>query len=180
VTHDVTLGTHGAGRCADCGSHSPGRWPGDRCYPCWQAAVAERNTRVEAGPTALYRLFTSDGYLLYVGISVDPKRRFKEHHRAEWWPEVDTARTVIEWLDCGGHEAERIELAAIRAEFPWHNRQGMGLDGEQLWELPEGSPPPPVFVDYEAWTDWRRVWALWWAAARDGVLNREERAALGR
>ncbi|WP_432003969.1 GIY-YIG nuclease family protein [Streptomyces sioyaensis] len=31
--------------------------------------------------TAVYRLFDSEGALLYVGISVSPERRFEEHSK---------------------------------------------------------------------------------------------------
>lgn len=168
----MTLGTHGAGRCADCGSHSPGRWPGERCYPCWQTAVAERNARVEKGPTALYRLLNDGGLLLYVGISIDPERRFGEHRKVhDWWPLV--ARRDVKWLPFGGLEAERAERAAIGVGQPAFNRHPLVV-------LPVGCPDLP---EYGSWFDraaglreWRRWLALW----RDCQLNVEERAALDR
>ncbi|MGW2826367.1 GIY-YIG nuclease family protein [Streptomyces sp. NPDC001443] len=48
--------------------------------------------------TAVYRLFDSEGTLLYVGMSVSPERRFEEHSKKKpWWGEVDAAQTVITW-----------------------------------------------------------------------------------
>lgn len=39
---------------------------------------------------ALYRFFSSDGDLLYVGITNDPGRRWPEHASGKpWWHEVD-------------------------------------------------------------------------------------------
>jgi predicted GIY-YIG superfamily endonuclease len=170
---DPTLGTRGAGRCADCGRHSPGRWPGERCHPCWQIAVDERNGRVKRGPTALYRLYDADDQLLYIGISIDPQRRFKEHRKEQgWWPLV--ARRDIEWLDFGGWDAVDVERAAIRAEQPACNH------GPESVPLPPGCPAMP---DFGPWFDRAaefREWRRWWAVFRDCRLNREELAALGR
>ncbi|MEU4954317.1 GIY-YIG nuclease family protein [Streptomyces lavendulae] len=51
-----------------------------------------------ARPTAVYRLFNLEEALLYVGISVNPDRRFEEHSKNKpWWNEVDPSRTVITW-----------------------------------------------------------------------------------
>lgn len=172
------LGSKGPGPCRDCGQQSDGRWPGNRCRPCWDLRLDKRREAVNVGPTALYRLRTADGYLLYIGITIDPKRRFKEHRKTmSWWPDVDPDRTVIEWLDCGGQAAADIEVAAIRAEFPWHNAVAAG---DAVWELPPGCPPHPWTVEYRSAEGFWADWARWWAAARDCVLSPEERAALDR
>jgi len=172
MNHDPTIGSKGAGRCGDCGRHSPGRWPGDRCHPCWQTAVDDRNARVERGPTALYRLYDADGQLLYIGISIDPDRRFKEHRKEQgWWPAV--VRRDIEWLDCGGWDAIHAEWAAIRAEQPPFNRS-------HLVELPPGCPDLPVFGSWFDRAAEYREWRRWWAVYRDCRLNRQELEALGR
>lgn len=48
--------------------------------------------------TALYRLYDANGVLLYIGISGDPKRRFRQHARTKhWWPEVVRKEEV--WFD---------------------------------------------------------------------------------
>ncbi len=143
--------------------------------------VDARNERRRKGPTALDRLRSADGYLLYIGISIQPEQRFREPRKTmSWWPEVDPRLTTIEWMDCGDQEAERIEHAAIQAEFPWHNKAGVHEPDMEPWELPAGCPPHPWTVEYRSadgfWADWER----WWAAARDCVLNPEERTALGR
>jgi len=70
-------------------------------------------------PTALYRLYDANGSLLYVGISSDPSKRFREHRSAsQWWPLVASRR--VEWLR---HRpaAQQAERKAIEAESPAWN-----------------------------------------------------------
>lgn len=69
--------------------------------------------------TALYRLFNADDRLLYVGISNDPKVRWRQHHADKAWA-PDVAMRVIEWHDSRS-AALLAELKAIRAERPMHN-----------------------------------------------------------
>lgn len=72
-------------------------------------------------PTALYRFFSVEGALLYVGIAFDPDSRAKQHAATKsWWGNVDQARTTVEWHP-DREAAETAELAAIRAENPLHN-----------------------------------------------------------
>lgn len=179
MEHDVTLGSKGPGPCRDCGQHSPGRWPGQRCHPCWNLRLDVRRDQVDTGPTALYRLYDAHGWLLYIGITIDPKRRLKEHRRQPWWAEVDCALTTIEWHNCGGRDAEKIEVKAIRAECPWYNHVGYDY-GDSSWPAPEpGFPPAPWESEWNYETQGRYLvcWQNWWVAARDCVLNPEERAA---
>ncbi|MEU1663602.1 GIY-YIG nuclease family protein [Streptomyces sparsogenes] len=77
-------------------------------------------------PTALYRLRNQDGELLYVGITDNPERRWKDHAKDKtWWPEV--ASRSIEWFPNRGH-ALAAEGKAIRSERPRHNIQHNGTD----------------------------------------------------
>lgn len=79
-------------------------------------------TTSEAGSTALYRLYDAHGALLYVGITSDPERRWKQHaiERADtWWPQV--ARRSVEWVGTRT-AAEEAEVKAITEERPLHNR----------------------------------------------------------
>lgn len=72
-------------------------------------------------PTALYRLRDKAGGLLYVGITDNPERRWKDHEKDKpWWPQV--AARSIEWLPTRGL-ALTAEAKAIRAERPRHNLQ---------------------------------------------------------
>lgn len=69
--------------------------------------------------TALYRLFDTEGRLLYVGIAFDPKGRWSDHAREkEWWPAV--AERTVEWHDTRV-AAAAAEIVAIRTEKPLHN-----------------------------------------------------------
>lgn len=72
-----------------------------------------------SGRHALYRLFSADGVLLYVGITNNAARRFAEHAQAHgWWPEVADCKVEfysdrLSLLDA--------EATVIRKEKPRHN-----------------------------------------------------------
>lgn len=72
--------------------------------------------------TALYRLYNKDDVLLYVGISLDPARRWKKHKanrsRSHWTGLV--TRETVEWFETWA-KAEAAEEQAIKTERPIHN-----------------------------------------------------------
>lgn len=70
-------------------------------------------------PHALYRFYDAARNLLYVGITLDPGSRWKQHaHDKPWWHEV-TSTTIETYPDRASVlEAER---AAIIAERPRYN-----------------------------------------------------------
>ncbi|MFJ9810702.1 GntR family transcriptional regulator [Streptomyces sp. NPDC101158] len=69
-----------------------------------------------AGRTALYRLFTSDGALLYVGITCNLDQRLAKHTLEKlWWHQV--ARMTVEWRATRA-EALQAEEIAEREEHP--------------------------------------------------------------
>ena len=71
----------------------------------------------ESEETALYRIFGDADLLLYIGISNDFGRRWKQHAKKQpWWPEK--RRMTTEWYD-SRDDAERAEEAAIPA---WRQR----------------------------------------------------------
>lgn len=73
--------------------------------------------------TDLYRIFDSEGRLLYVGISAALGERVSQHRNGKnwWWQDVATIHVVhYETRD----EARAQELAAIRTELPLHNIEG--------------------------------------------------------
>ncbi len=86
------------------------------------AARKPRKRAASEGPavrTALYRLHDSEGQLLYLGISVDPLRRWPEHAADKpWWPSV--ANFTTEWFGTRTAALEA-EAEAIRRERPLHN-----------------------------------------------------------
>lgn len=72
--------------------------------------------------TALYRFYDAHENLLYVGISNDPWRRWREHvYDKAWYPQVK--HQAVTWYDTEP-EAARAELGAIRAEGPRFNVAG--------------------------------------------------------
>ena len=76
-------------------------------------------TYVDLKRTALYRHFSASGDLLYVGISLNPPKRFSQHsERSMWWDL--TTRVDIEWFD-SRREALAAERAAIKTENPAFN-----------------------------------------------------------
>lgn len=75
---------------------------------------------VPADGTALYRVRGEDGLLLYIGISGNFGRRWREHAKKQsWWPEMRSL-SVDEWFG-GRADAEAAEEAAIKAEKPKYN-----------------------------------------------------------
>lgn len=68
----------------------------------------------------LYRHFTADGRLLYVGISVDPFTRWTQHKCSrEWIPLV--ARIELQWFTERWRALEAEQLA-LRTENPIYNQ----------------------------------------------------------
>lgn len=72
--------------------------------------------------TALYRCYNATGELIYVGIAVNPDRRWNHHaSRSPWWGEV--TRRAVEWHD-NRAKALTAEAAAIVDEHPKYNIAG--------------------------------------------------------
>lgn len=70
----------------------------------------------------LYRVFTADDRLLYVGISMGPATRIKQHHGEKpWWAEAH--RIELEHFD-SREAAAAAERQAIKSEKPLHNISG--------------------------------------------------------
>lgn len=82
-------------------------------------SVSEPDPR--ARRAAVYRLYSSDGELLYIGSAYDPETRCKRHRNKPWWPQV--ARRTEEWFE---HRltAYDAETKAIAADRPKHNVAG--------------------------------------------------------
>jgi predicted GIY-YIG superfamily endonuclease/predicted DNA-binding transcriptional regulator AlpA len=74
--------------------------------------------------TALYKLHDWDGNFLYVGVAVNPKKRWVQHSREKlWWPEVDHKATVVEWFR-QRQDAEEEELRIIASGAAKYNIAG--------------------------------------------------------
>lgn len=89
-------------------------------YKRWQAFGDHELTGFdETVPCDLYRIFDIDGRLLYVGISIDAKRRMWQHSISQpWWDEVENV--LAERFDTR-RAAAKAEERAIRSERPLYN-----------------------------------------------------------
>lgn len=67
----------------------------------------------------LYRFYSATGQLLYVGITMNPSTRFKQHRKTkDWWGEV--IGITLEHYE-SRDELARAERRAIQVERPLHN-----------------------------------------------------------
>lgn len=74
---------------------------------------------MEDSPTCLYRLWSSDGTLLYVGISNSSLKRLGQHLGSKTWTS-DVALVTIEWF-ASRCDAASAEIEAICTERPAFN-----------------------------------------------------------
>ncbi|MFE7899204.1 GIY-YIG nuclease family protein [Streptomyces sp. NPDC057424] len=114
---------HHLGDAGSCPNGGPGITYGDWDFECDGGTTLVRS--VEWGepqtpvPTALYRLRDDADVLLYVGITDNLERRYKDHAKDKpWWTEV--AARSVEWFPTRNH-AVAAEAIAIRAEQPRYN-----------------------------------------------------------
>lgn len=76
----------------------------------------------QPGYVALYRFYDSHESLLYIGVSNDPRRRWKQHaNEKPWYPRV--RHQALTWYE-SEYAARKAETAAIRAERPEFNVAG--------------------------------------------------------
>lgn len=117
------LGT--AGSCPNGGpglSYSPFDYEADWCVTL--VRVVDWGAPQAPVPVALYRLRDQGGTLLYVGVSDNPRRRFKDHSDDKpWWAQV--AHRSIEWFPSRAR-ALAAESTTIRVERPRYNVQHNG------------------------------------------------------
>jgi predicted GIY-YIG superfamily endonuclease len=79
------------------------------------------SAHLSESPHAVYRVYDLAGNLLYIGVSVDPDARFRNHkNRAEWTGKHH--HHELTWY-LNRADAEAAETAAIKAEHPKYNVQ---------------------------------------------------------
>lgn len=78
-----------------------------------------RAADIELADTALYRLYTEGGDLLYIGIAVDPGRRYTQHRAGKPWGR-DIASMDVAWFPYRGLAVDA-ERDAIQTEHPRYN-----------------------------------------------------------
>ncbi|MET7389864.1 GIY-YIG nuclease family protein [Streptomyces sp. NPDC005529] len=155
-------------KCVSCGGPDGRPWgsygPTPACKSCHCAYVDQQRATLTSRPTCLYRLYDVFGRLLYVGMTSDLSRRWKEHrteHRA-WWGQVATRR--LEWFP-NRPQAWRAESRAVRDELPLHNTACWGdFTGGRRPDPPSGIPPYPEPPEVEEWWSNERVADVYWLA----------------
>jgi hypothetical protein len=96
--------------------------------------------------TALYRIFGGmrRGRLLYIGISKDFGKRWKQEAATfPWWDEK--RRMTVHWYD-SRPEAAAAERAAIKAEYPKYNKKHAVARPGPLYVIPVAPAPRPLAV----------------------------------
>ena len=84
----------------------------------------------------LYRMYSADGVLLYIGQSGAPARRIEQHAACRDWPYV-VARIDVEWHPTR-ETAVLAEAAAIAAECPKYNIAHQPRVQPRKWPAPRG------------------------------------------
>ncbi len=129
---------------------APYERPGDGRHPGRGIDMSDPRTLHE--PTTLYRLFASDGALLYVGIAGNPGRRFEQHRGTKpWWGQV--AQTSLQHFK-SRPEAMAAEMTAIRTERPRHNIMGASPSARPAVMRSSPAPTDPT-QPYPIGTRWR-------------------------
>lgn len=97
----------------------------DEAYAAAIARVMPSPARPAARRHVVYRMFNTEGELLYVGMSRNPARRFGDHSARDWFRLVDGI--TLEWYPT--FEAARAsELQAIKTERPRYNLMDLPPD----------------------------------------------------
>lgn len=69
--------------------------------------------------TYVYRIFDTDGQLIYVGATANPESRILAHKHTSWWyPQLGRIKIKVYPTRTAATDAEK---AAIRTEFPRWN-----------------------------------------------------------
>src|SRR5437764_11236233 len=95
------------------------------------ARTARMTAMAIADGIALYRVFGEADLLLYIGISNNFGRRWKEHAKKQpWWGEM--RRLAVDCWYPSRVEAEEAETAAIQAESPKYNIRNIAGKPEEI------------------------------------------------
>lgn len=83
---------------------------------------------------AVYRAFSKDGTLLYIGCSIRPTGRIEDHRHTSKWHDM-TATITLEWFETKA-EALAAERNAVMTERPAFNKDHLpeeldGLTGQE-------------------------------------------------
>jgi hypothetical protein len=93
------------------------------------------------GGTLLYRIWSADRILLYVGVSQNPFERLRTHaQNAPWWPH---ATLITYQIFRAGHDALAAERTAIRTEAPLFNKRSAVSSGPSVGAARHRLPAQP-------------------------------------
>lgn len=83
------------------------------------------------GPTTIvYSIWNEEGDCLYVGTTINLRRRFQQHARqAAWWAEADRYQPIEL---SNPIDARTVERALIRAYQPQHNQRHTLFEPDRL------------------------------------------------
>jgi hypothetical protein len=134
----------------------------------------------------VYRLYDIFGRLLYVGMTSNLARRWKEHRKdhRDWWYQVAERR--LEWFATRS-PAWEAERCAVRTELPLYNNEAWAREftGGRLPDLPPGVPPYPSLpavdegqLDEGALRAFLEEVAIWSAQLLEATLTPEELAVV--
>ncbi|WP_052432812.1 GIY-YIG nuclease family protein [Streptacidiphilus carbonis] len=83
-----------------------------------RSTSGEMINRTNDEEVALYRFFDREGQVLYIGICLEPAKRWYSHADRSWWRNVTSYK--VTWYPSRS-EAALAEGKAIAAERPKHN-----------------------------------------------------------
>ena len=111
--------------------------------------IARRGYVTPEKPTCVYRYFSNEGALLYVGASVSPIARAEEHSScAPWYRKI--ARIELQWFGTYP-EAIDAERRAIKEESPRHNKVLYGAKPRPVTKPTKGKA---ALAQARAWAVW--------------------------
>lgn len=99
--------------------------------------------QVTIGQHVLYRFFDEAGALLYVGVTNNPRTRFRDHRAYSPWWHKSTTITLTRFKS--RTELEAAELTAIRTEHPKYNRAHVEHSAVQSVRIGERSQASSAF-----------------------------------
>jgi predicted GIY-YIG superfamily endonuclease len=89
------------------------------CGHRWWATRHDEDASAEPVPHWLYRIYGTEGELLYVGITRNLSARLAQHAREQSWG-LEIRDVIARWYPDEA-SADAAETEAVRAEEPRHN-----------------------------------------------------------
>jgi excinuclease UvrABC nuclease subunit len=81
--------------------------------------IEELRDSQKGGPTCLYFIKSASNEIIYIGISMNPMKRSRDHAKNQQW-RMEIANISVHWFDTRW-EAEEAEIFLIKHYRPKHN-----------------------------------------------------------